>query len=61
MYSGSVVDVFARAGVGEQATRSTLTRMVSRGLLRRRREGRRMYFGLTGRSAAVPSTPRVTR
>lgn len=53
VYSGSVVDVFARAGVGEQATRSTLTRMVSRGLLRRQREGRRMYFGLTGRSAAV--------
>ncbi|MDQ0936878.1 PaaX family transcriptional regulator [Streptomyces turgidiscabies] len=53
VYSGSVIDVFARAGVGEQATRSTLTRMVTRGLLRRRREGRRMYFGLTGRSAAV--------
>ncbi|WP_229695058.1 PaaX family transcriptional regulator [Streptomyces lacrimifluminis] len=53
VYSGSVIDVFARAGVGEQATRSTLTRMVSRGLLRRQREGRRMYFGLTGRSAAV--------
>jgi len=53
VYSGSVIDVFARAGVGEQATRSTLTRMVSRGLLRRQREGRRMYFGLTGRSADV--------
>ncbi|MEU6223555.1 PaaX family transcriptional regulator C-terminal domain-containing protein [Streptomyces sp. NPDC047042] len=53
VYSGSVIDVFARAGVGEHATRSTLTRMVSRGLLRRQREGRRMYFGLTERSAAV--------
>lgn len=53
VYSGSVIDVFARAGVGEQATRSTLTRMVNRGLLRRQREGRRMYFGLTGHSAAV--------
>ncbi|NBE54837.1 PaaX family transcriptional regulator [Streptomyces boluensis] len=53
VYSGSVIDVFARAGVGEQATRSTLTRMVHRGLLRRQREGRRMYFGLTERSAAV--------
>ncbi len=53
VYSGSVIDVFARAGVGEQATRSTLTRMVNRGLLRRQREGRRMYFGLTERSAAV--------
>ncbi len=51
--SGSVIDVFARAGIGEQATRSTLTRMVNRGLLRRQREGRRMYFGLTGHSSAV--------
>ena len=53
VYSGSVIDVFARAGVGEQATRSTLTRMVNRGLLRRQREGRRMYFGLTERSETV--------
>ncbi|NUQ99164.1 MAG: PaaX family transcriptional regulator [Streptomyces sp.] len=53
VYSGSVIDVFARAGVGEQATRSTLTRMVKRGLLRRQREGRKMYFGLTEHSAAV--------
>lgn len=53
VYSGSVIDVFARAGIGEQATRSTLTRMVNRGLLRRQREGRRMYFGLTEHSAAV--------
>ncbi|MGV9452060.1 PaaX family transcriptional regulator [Streptomyces sp. NPDC003635] len=53
VYSGSVIDVFARAGVGEQATRSTLTRMVNRHLLRRQREGRRMYFGLTDRSTAV--------
>ncbi|MCX4885105.1 MULTISPECIES: PaaX family transcriptional regulator C-terminal domain-containing protein [unclassified Streptomyces] len=53
VYSGSVIDVFERAGVGEQATRSTLTRMVNRGLLRRQREGRRMYFGLTEHSIAV--------
>ncbi|MFF7448986.1 MULTISPECIES: PaaX family transcriptional regulator C-terminal domain-containing protein [unclassified Streptomyces] len=53
VYSGSVIDVFARVGVGEQATRSTLTRMVNRGLLRRQREGRRMYFGLTEHSTAV--------
>lgn len=53
VYSGSVIDVFARAGVGEQATRSTLTRMVGRDLLRRQREGRRMYFGLTERAEAV--------
>ncbi|MFE9397088.1 PaaX family transcriptional regulator C-terminal domain-containing protein [Streptomyces flavidovirens] len=53
VYSGSVIDLFGRAGVGEQATRSTLTRMVGNGLLRRQREGRRMYFGLTERSEAV--------
>jgi phenylacetic acid degradation operon negative regulatory protein len=53
VYSGSVLEVFARAGVGEHATRSTLTRMVGRGLLRRRREGRRTYFGLTERSEAI--------
>jgi len=53
VYSGSVIDVFARTGVGEHAARSTLARMVNRGLLRRQREGRKMYFGLTGRSAAI--------
>lgn len=53
VYSGSVIDVFGRAGVGEQATRSTLTRMAGRGLLHRQREGRRMYFGLTGHAEAV--------
>ncbi|MDT0571578.1 PaaX family transcriptional regulator C-terminal domain-containing protein [Streptomyces sp. DSM 3412] len=46
-YSGSIIDVLGRVGTGEQAVRSTLTRMVNRGLLRRQREGRRMFFGLT--------------
>ncbi|MFI5805910.1 PaaX family transcriptional regulator C-terminal domain-containing protein [Streptomyces sp. NPDC051561] len=53
VYSGSVIELFRRAGVGEQATRSTLTRMVGRGLLRRQREGRRMYFGLTGHCETI--------
>ncbi|MEV5613795.1 PaaX family transcriptional regulator C-terminal domain-containing protein [Streptomyces sp. NPDC052225] len=53
VYSGSVIEVFGRVGVGEQATRSTLARMVQRGLLRKQREGRRMYFGLTERSEGV--------
>jgi phenylacetic acid degradation operon negative regulatory protein len=53
VYSGSIIDVLGRAGVGEQAVRSTLTRMVNRGLLRRRREGRRMYFGLTPQATRV--------
>lgn len=53
VYSGSIIDVLARVGVGEQAVRSTLTRMVGRGLLQRRRQGRRMYFGLTPHAAQI--------
>jgi phenylacetic acid degradation operon negative regulatory protein len=53
VYSGSVIDVLCRAGVGEQAVRSTLTRMVNRGLLQRQRRGRRMYFGLTTEAAHI--------
>ena len=53
VYSGSVIDVFARTGVGEHAARSTLARMVNRGLLRRQRDGRKMYFGLTVRSERI--------
>ncbi|MPY64523.1 PaaX family transcriptional regulator [Streptomyces spongiae] len=53
VYSGSIIDVLGRVGVGEQAVRSTLTRMVNRGLLRRRREGRRMHFGLTPQATRV--------
>lgn len=47
VFSGSVIDILGRLGVSEHATRSTLTRMVNRGLLHRQRDGRRMYFGLT--------------
>ncbi|GIJ73845.1 PaaX family transcriptional regulator [Virgisporangium ochraceum] len=53
LFSGSAIEVLGRLGVSEHATRSTLTRMVNRGLLRRRREGRRMYFGLTPRAVEV--------
>jgi phenylacetic acid degradation operon negative regulatory protein len=53
VYSGSVIDVLGRAGVSPEATRSTLTRMTARGLLRRQRHGRRMYFGLTDRSTRI--------
>jgi phenylacetic acid degradation operon negative regulatory protein len=53
VFSGSFIDVFARVGVSEEATRSTLTRMVNRGLLRRQRHGRRMYFGLTARTVEI--------
>lgn len=47
VFSGSVIEVLGRLGVSEHATRSTLTRMVNRGLLYRQKDGRRMYFGLT--------------
>lgn len=53
VFSGSFIEVFARVGVTEEATRSTLTRMVNRGLLRRQRQGRRMYFGLTRRTVEI--------
>jgi phenylacetic acid degradation operon negative regulatory protein len=51
--TGSLIDVFARTGVTEEAVRSTLTRMVSRGLLERHRRGRKTYFGITSRAASV--------
>ncbi|WP_410672211.1 PaaX family transcriptional regulator C-terminal domain-containing protein [Amycolatopsis sp. cmx-4-68] len=51
--SGSVIDVFARVGVSEEAVRSTLTRMAGTGLLTRHRQGRKVYFGLSARLAAV--------
>jgi len=51
--AASVIEVFARVGVGEHAARSTLTRMVNRGLLSRQRHGRAMYFGLTARSERI--------
>ncbi|MFD7709629.1 PaaX family transcriptional regulator C-terminal domain-containing protein [Streptomyces sp. NPDC059786] len=53
VYSGSIIDVLGRAGVGEQAVRSTLSRMVKRGLLLRQRQGRRVYFGLTAQARRV--------
>jgi phenylacetic acid degradation operon negative regulatory protein len=53
VFSGSVIETFARLGVSEHATRSTLARMVNRGLLHRQRDGRRMYFGLTERCSEI--------
>ncbi len=43
----SILDLFEAVGVGEHATRATLTRMVKRGLLRRVALGRKAYFGVT--------------
>ncbi len=53
VYSGSVIDVFGRIDVSEEAVRSTLTRMTSRGLLAKHRNGRKVYFGLTPRATEV--------
>ena len=51
--AASVIEVFARAGVGEHAARSTLARMVNRGMLARQRHGRAMYFGLTAQAEGI--------
>jgi phenylacetic acid degradation operon negative regulatory protein len=51
--TGSYLEVMGRLGVSEQATRSTLARMVNRDLLSRHRRGRNTYFGLTPHSATV--------
>ncbi|GAA4721578.1 PaaX family transcriptional regulator [Phytohabitans rumicis] len=53
VFSGSYIAVMERLGISEQATRSTLTRMVNHGLLARHPRGRKMYFGLTPRAEAV--------
>jgi phenylacetic acid degradation operon negative regulatory protein len=51
--TGSLIEVFRRGGVGEEAVRSTVTRMVQRDLLGRHRQGRKLYVGLTPRSSEV--------
>ncbi|MGH3585086.1 MAG: PaaX family transcriptional regulator [Pseudonocardia sp.] len=51
--TSSVIDVLARVGISEHATRSTLSRMARRDLLHRVRRGRQVYVGLTWRSREV--------
>ncbi|GAA0579769.1 PaaX family transcriptional regulator C-terminal domain-containing protein [Paractinoplanes ferrugineus] len=51
--AGGLIEVLGRAGVSTHATRSTLSRMAARDLLRRHPVGRKMYFGLTERSTAI--------
>ncbi|WP_306368728.1 PaaX family transcriptional regulator C-terminal domain-containing protein [Nocardiopsis sp. CC223A] len=53
VFSGSFIDVFARVGVSEHAVRSTLSRMARRGHFHRERHGRRVYYGLTRRTADI--------
>jgi phenylacetic acid degradation operon negative regulatory protein len=51
--TGSVVEVLSRVGVSGPTARSTLGRMADHGLLRRHREGRKVYLGLTPRSREI--------
>ncbi len=51
--AASIIEVFARVEVGEHAARSTLARMVKRGMLTRQRHGRTMYFGLTAQAERI--------
>lgn len=51
--SGTFIDALERLGISVQATRSTLTRMVSRGRLVRHRIGRKAYFSISDRLAEV--------
>nr|WP_274636162.1 PaaX family transcriptional regulator C-terminal domain-containing protein [Microbacterium bovistercoris] len=51
--SRSIVDVLADAGHGEPATRATLARMVRRGLVFRRVDGRRTLFALTPEARGI--------
>jgi len=53
LWSGSFIEVFARLGITEHATRATLARMARRKLLRRHRGGRRVYFSATPRCREV--------
>lgn len=49
----SIIEVLGRVGVSEHATRSTLSRMARRRLLRRERRGRRTFVGLTPQSREI--------
>ncbi len=51
--SGSVVSVLGRVGTSQHAARTALSRMVTRGLLRRIRRGKRVYLALTPRAEEI--------
>ena len=61
--SGDFVRVLGQAGVAERAARTTVARMVERGLLVRERAGRRTYVGVTrpGRSILQEGDVRIRR
>ncbi|MGY1812328.1 PaaX family transcriptional regulator [Blastococcus sp. SYSU D00820] len=49
----SLIEVMSRIGVSPHATRSAIARMVKRGRLVSRRQGRQVFYGLTPRSVEV--------
>jgi phenylacetic acid degradation operon negative regulatory protein len=53
LFSGSFIDVLGRIGIGEHATRSTLARMMRRGLLLGQRRARKTYLRMTPRCTAI--------
>jgi phenylacetic acid degradation operon negative regulatory protein len=59
--AASFVRVLGDIGIREYATRSALTRMVRNGLLRTRRSGRQVYYGVsdTGRVVLTEAATRV--
>lgn len=61
--AASIIEVCARVDVGEHAARSTLARMVRRGILTRQRHGRAMYFALTAQAEKIlhDGEERITR
>jgi len=50
LFTGTFLEALTRAGIGEHAARTTLTRMSQRGLLARHRSGAKVYFSLTERA-----------
>ena len=61
--SGDLVGVLGQAGVNERAARTTVARMVERGLFARERKGRRTYLGVTayGRSILREGGSRIQK
>jgi phenylacetic acid degradation operon negative regulatory protein len=50
--TGGLISALARVGVGEHAARSTVSRMIRRGTLQRRRQGKRIYLSPTPQTRA---------
>jgi phenylacetic acid degradation operon negative regulatory protein len=51
--TGGLISALAGVGVGEHAARSTVSRMIRRGTLQRRRRGKRIYLSPTSHTRAM--------